>query len=150
MTKKACLIYVEPMKVQAEALLGRLTADGYDVCLTQAAVEAASAAQQGFATVTPAIDACLNGADIKVILLPPKEAPASLLGAAGRAGGTLGRLSVVFVDGSIVPAILFDIANSVISIESPRLIAAITTDDIHEDAEGNKKPQLIPSRVKCQ
>lgn len=150
MNQKACVVFVADMAAQANQLCGQLQAVGYDVCLSEAALDDAIAAQDGNGAVSPEIEACLTGADLKIFLIPATEMPPGLFGAAGLAARMPGRLVAVCADGASLPQVFDDFAKSVVRLASPDLLEAITSRDIHESVDGTAKPPRNPERVKCQ
>jgi hypothetical protein len=150
MNEKACVVFVADMKAQADELGRQLQAQGYDVCLREAALDDAAAAQDGTGAVTPEIEACLTGATLKIFLIPAADMPPELLVAAGQAAKMPGRLAAVCAVGATVPQIFDDIAKSVVRIDNPDLLTAIISGDLHESPDGTEKPPRRPARVKCQ
>ena len=150
MTKKACVIFVPTMQEQAEDLHSKLSARAFDVCLTEAPAEDVAAAKLGSTSANHEIEACLNGAELKIFLIPAADTPSSIVSAGIRASGTPGRVVAICEDIATAPKVFDDVAHTVISCASPDLIEAILVKEDHEDADGKPKLPRKPARVKCQ
>ena len=150
MSEKACVVFVADMKAQADELGMQLQAKGYEVCMTEAALGDVVAAQGGADAPSPEIEACLTGAGLKVFLIPAKDVPSELMIAVGLAAKMPGKLVAVCAVDANLPRIFDDIATSVVRIDNPDLLKAVTEGGIHESPDGIKKPPRNPPRVKCQ
>ena len=152
MAEKACVIYVNAMTQAADDVRVLLETAGYSVCLTEALPNDVVAAQQSAASVTPAIEACLLNAAVKIFLIPAGVLPNELVFAAGLAGKGKGkgRLVAIYEQGATLPEVFNDLANSVVPIGCENLLDAITSQDLWQGPNGEPVPPRTPARVKCQ
>ena len=150
MSEKACVVFVADMKAQADELAMQLQAVGYIVCMTEAALKDVVAAQDGVGAPNPDIEACLIGAALKIFLIPATNVPPELIIAAGQAVKMPGKLVAVCAVGANLPGIFGEIATSVVRIDNPDLLKAVTVGGFHENPDGTKNPSRNPVRIKCQ
>lgn len=152
MTEKACVIYVSAMAQAAEEVRALLEAQNYMVCLTEAAPDDVAAAQELEAVVTPAIEACLLDASIKIFLIPTGSVPNELVIAAGQASMSKGkgRLVAIYETGATLPQVFEDFANSAVHVGCPNLSDAVLRQDLWLSPDGEPTPEKKPARVKCQ
>ena len=149
---KACLIYVAETEARRGVVAERLKAQGYDVCEVSADLATAELARSGASDLPPELKACIDGADLCVILLPAEPDRDGAIGAAaGYADGQRRRIvCVVEGDRTAYPQTIDDVCKSVVRGESPNLDEAIKGGEFWEGPDGKPAPERDYTTVRCQ
>lgn len=151
--KKACVIHTEAKRSDAENVAGRLASDGYEVCITEVSADEAKAVQSGdSSSLTAEVRACIDGADLCVILVDDDaDICAGLGGIAGAASDGGCRVITVGGEPEEVPEPLDDIIDGhVPAADSADLldIANGRSDRVKSDRQSAAKRS--EDKVKCQ
>ena len=147
--KKACVIHTPAKKDAAEATAARLQGDGYEVCVTEVTSDIAGQVKAGAGSSLPSdVAACLDGADICVILVDDEVSLGAIGGLASDAG-----CRVITVGGAPddLPTEFDDIVDGhVPGPDSPELPDVVDGDSVLMRPDGTSMPRRKPKRVKCQ
>lgn len=150
--KKACIIYTAAKEVEADSVVERLKANGYEVWAKKVTAEVAEAAQGESSPVPPEVAECLSAAEVCIILVDDDPAVSSGMG--GIAGlASDGGCRVVTVGGKpdALPVELDDIIDGhVPSADTPDLIKIVDGRPDRISPDNTPVPKRNEDRVKCQ
>lgn len=152
MAGKACVIFSPTKEAEAEQVVVRLRAEGYDVCAITVTPEVAAAAKEGSSSLPTDIAACIAGAEVCVILVDVDPGASSALGGLGGMASDGGsRVVTVGGDPKALSAELDDIIDGhVPSPETPELIDIVGGRPDRIAADNTPADKRNEDRVKCQ
>lgn len=152
MSMKACVIYVAETQARLAGVVERLKAQGYEVCEVSADLPTAQITAAGASELPAEIRACIDGADLCVILLPSEPDCDDAIGEAAAYADQQQRRMVCIVEGARIayPEAIMDVGKCVVRADSPRLDDAIRGDDFWEGPDGKPAPERPYTVVKCQ
>jgi len=149
--KKACVIFTEKKRDEADRLSERLRAEGYNVCATEVSAQDAKALVAKDVSALPSeVTACLADAEVCVLLIDD-EAPDMFDGLAGLASD--GGCRVVSVGGA--PADLSRDLDDLIDghlpdVDDPTLIDVVNGKPHRIKPDKSPEAERKEPRVKCQ
>jgi hypothetical protein len=148
-TKKACVVHTASKKMEAEAVAKQLSDEGFQVCVTQVTAEEASAVKSGdSASVPGAVQECLEGAEVCVILI---DEAIDLGGIGGIASDGGCRVVTVGGDPDDLASDLDDIIDGhVPSPDDPELVDIAEGEPDRIKPDHTPAPPRNPDTVKCQ
>lgn len=145
---KACIVFTVGLDQEARTVSEQLNEKGFEVCMAVAEQEEVEAAQAG-QPVSTEVQSCIDNSSISIFLVPEQEHEC-LEGAAGHAVACGKTIVVIAENVESLPQIFDDHANSVLTIDSPRLSAVIHGDHVWERADGTPASKRDIDRVDCQ
>ncbi|WP_368934499.1 hypothetical protein [Alcaligenes faecalis] len=147
--KKACVVYTEELKEEVPTITEELQKKGFDVCVSDADLEIAKAAQAGnLGDVNAEVKECIANAEICIFLIPEKT-PKSITGAAECARVSGGKIIAVVEDIKSIPQIFDELATAVVCVDSPQLPEALGGEEVWEVPMASPEGRKI-TRIKCQ
>lgn len=147
--RKACIVYTEAKSAEADVVADRLKGQGFNPCLAKVTVEDAMAVKAGDASSLPrAVQDCLNGAQVCILLIEDESTLGGIGGLASDAGC---RVITVRGDPGDLTQDLDDLIDGHIpSPNSPELIDVVEGAQERVLPDGSSAPPRNPDRVKCQ
>ncbi len=152
MTAKACVIFTSAKEAEADEVMGRLKAEGYEVCAARVPAEIAKAAKDENSSPPAEVAECLDGAEVCVILVDEDPTVSSGMGGFGGSASDGGcRVVTVGGDPENLPSELDDIIDGhVPSPDSPELIDVAAGRPERIKPDNTSAPKRDEDRVKCQ
>lgn len=149
MAKKACIVFCQAKASEAEAVAKRLQGDGFETCMAEVTFTDAKAVKAGDTLSLPsAVNECLDGAEVCVILVDEDNAFGGIGGLASDEGC---RVVTVGGDPTDLPTDLDDIIDGhVPSPDSPELCDIVEGEPERVQPDNSPAPPRNPDRVKCQ
>lgn len=150
--KKACLIFVSSMAAEKDRVLLLLDHSGHSVCVVEAKIDDARDAKSGKEIVPDTLQACIDGAEICIFLIPEDASALGELGGGIGLGNASGKRTIGILCGhpAALPQGVDDLVDSVVGIDSAKLPDAIAGEDVWEDPENPQQKSRKAKRVKCQ
>jgi hypothetical protein len=148
-TKKACVIHTASKKPEAEAVAKQLGDEGFQVCLTEVTAEEANSVKSSDTSSVPtAVQACLEGSEVCVILV---DEAVDLGGIGGIASDGGCRVVTIGGDPDNLPIDLDDIIDGhVPSPDDPELVDVVEGEPDRIKPDHTPAPPRNPDTVKCQ